>query len=279
MKTILITLTLTLVALPLAAQERTVQRQITRSDSNSSQLDCNTKNFSQNRMVTACEVREQTIGFGGRMTIDGGQNGGVTVKGWDRSDAMVRTKIEAAAEDELGAKALLSQIFVDASTGMVAARGPVTTGKGQNWHTQFEIFVPRRADLNVKAHNGGIGISDVHGRIEFETVNGGVSLTRLGGDVEGKTANGGLTVTLAGDRWDGTKLDARTSNGGVTVNMPERYSANLETGTVNGGLNVDFPMTVRGQLGKRLSTVLGSGGPMIRVETTNGGVNIKRIAL
>jgi hypothetical protein len=61
--------------------------------------------------------------------------------------------------------------------------------------------------------------------------------------------------------------------------MPERYSANFETGTVNGGLNVDFPMTVRGELGKRLSTVLGSGGPTIHVETTNGGVNVRRAAI
>ena len=272
-------ITLALIALPLAAQDRPGMRQIQRQDSGSPQLNCDSKNFSQNRMVTQCEMREQTIGFSGRLTVDGGMNGGVTVKGWDRADALVRTKIEAAADDQLGAKALLSQIFVDASTGMVAARGPQVSGKGQPWHVQFEIFVPRRADLSIKAHNGGIGISDVHGRIEFETMNGGVTLSRLGGDVEGKTMNGGVTVTLTGDRWDGTKLDARTSNGGVTINMPERYSANFEAGTVNGGLNIDMPMTVRGELGKRLSTVLGSGGPTIRVETTNGGVNVRRSAI
>jgi hypothetical protein len=274
-------ITLAVVALPLAAQERPGMRQIQtqRQDSGSQQLNCDSKNFSQNRMVTQCEMREQTIGFGGRLTVDSGTNGGMTVKGWDRSDALVRAKIEAAGDDQLAAKALLSQIFLDASTGMVSARGPQVSGKGQNWNVQFEIFVPRRADLSLKAHNGGIGISDVHGRIEFETMNGGVTLNRLGGDVEGKTMNGGVTVNLTGDRWDGTKLDARTSNGGVTINMPERYSANFEAGTVNGGLNVDFPMTVRGELGKRLSTVIGSGGPTIRVETTNGGVNVRRTAI
>ena len=58
----------------------------------------------------------------------------------------------------------------------------------------YEIQVPRRSGLDLKAHNGGIGISDVEGDITFEALNGGVTLNRLGGDVEGKTVNGGLKV-------------------------------------------------------------------------------------
>ena len=73
------------------------------------------------------------------------------------------------------------------------------------------------------------------------------------------------------------KLDARTTNGGVTVSMPERYSAHFETATSNGNLRVDFPMTVRGEIGKNLATDIGSGGPTIHVETINGGVNVKKI--
>ena len=115
----------------------------------------------------------------------------------------------------------------------------------------YEIFVPRQADLNVKTHNGGISIAGVRGNIQFSALNGGVTLKQLGGDVEGNTMNGGLSIELAGDRWDGNKLDARTTNGGVNVTMPERYSAHFETGTANGRLNVDFPMTVHGEIGKQ----------------------------
>ena len=156
--------------------------------------------------------------------------------------------------------------------------GPATDNT-KNWSVSFEIFVPRRADLNIKTYNGGIAITGVHGNIQFDAMNGGVSLKGLGGDVEGKTMNGGLNVDLAGDRWDGTKLDARTTNGGVNLTMPERYSAHFETATVNGRLNVDMPMTVRGEIGRKLTTELGAGGPTIHVETTNGGVNVKRAAL
>jgi hypothetical protein len=81
---------------------------------------------------------------------------------------------------------------------------------------------------------------------------------------------------LSGDRWRGTGLDLRTSNGGVHLYLPTNYSANLETGTTNGSLSLGFPITVRGDIGRHVSTQLGGGGAMIRAMTTNGGVSITR---
>jgi DUF4097 and DUF4098 domain-containing protein YvlB len=185
--------------------------------------------------------------------------------------------VETAAADDGSAKVLGAQVHVDYSGGTVTTTGPgQNSDREQSWSVSHEIFVPRQADLNVKTFNGGIAISGVRGNIQFNALNGGVSLKRLAGDVEGTTQNGGVTVELAGDRWDGTKLDARTTNGGITVTMPEHYSAHFETGTVNGRLNLDFPMTVHGEIGRHLVTEIGSGGPTIHVETTNGGVSVKR---
>jgi len=96
----------------------------------------------------------------------------------------------------------------------------------------------------------------------------------VGGDVRGATTNGGLQIELDGARWSGTGLDARTTNGGVTVSVPRGYSAELETSTVNGGFDIDFPVTVQGLIGHTLRTTLGDGGPTIRAVTTNGGVRI-----
>lgn len=255
-----------LAALPAAAQ---------RGQGQEKSLNCNDRNFNQNRMVTHCEMREQTLGFAGRMTIDPGTNGGVSIKGWDRGDVLIRAKVEAAGDDEMAAKAVASQIHLNLSAGQVTTMGP-EQGRHQNWSVSYEIFTPKNGDISVKTYNGGISISDVRGHIQFDAMNGGVSLKRLAGDVEGHTMNGGLNIELIGDRWDGAKLDARTTNGGVNVTMPERYSAQLETATVNGNMNIDMPMVVRGEIGKRLSTTLGSGGPLVHIETTNGGVNIKR---
>jgi DUF4097 and DUF4098 domain-containing protein YvlB len=85
-----------------------------------------------------------------------------------------------------------------------------------------------------------------------------------------------LHIELSGDRWDGEALDVSTTNGGVSMSIPENYSAHLETGTVNGHLNIDFPVTVQGNITRELAVNLGSGGATIRAMTTNGGVRIRR---
>jgi DUF4097 and DUF4098 domain-containing protein YvlB len=248
-------------------------------------LSCDDNNNRNDRSVRSCEVREQTIAYGGRLTIDGGTNGGVSVKGWDNSSVLVRSKVEAWAGDDSSAKSIASQVHVDWSAGQIKASGPSTERNqngdhNQGWAVSYEVFVPRNADLSLKAHNGGISIADVRGNIQFDTTNGGVNLKNLAGDVECTTKNGGLNITLAGTRWDGNKLDARTTNGGVNISMPAGYNAHFETATVNGHLNANFDMTVRGNLGdisRKLSTDIGAGGPTIHVETTNGAVNVKKI--
>ena len=128
--------------------------------------------------------------------------------------------------------------------------------------------------------NGGIDLSDVRGRIEFDAKNGGVRLARVAGNVSGQTANGGIQVELAGTTWEGDKLEAHTKNGGVTIAMPENYSAHLQTKTVHGAIDSDFPVsvTVRGRVQPRnLDFNVGSGGPLIHVTTTNGGIRLRRI--
>jgi len=47
---------------------------------------------------------------------------------------------------------------------------------------------------------------------------------------------------------------------------------------VNGGFRSDIPLTLQGELSSRrgISTQLGSGGPTVRVRTTNGGLKIGR---
>jgi DUF4097 and DUF4098 domain-containing protein YvlB len=94
--------------------------------------------------------------------------------------------------------------------------------------------------------------------------------------VHARTTNGGVDVTLTGEKWDGDALDLHSTNGGVRMRVPEDYSARLETRTVNGGVHVDFPVTVQGRIGREISTTLGKGGALVRAETTNGGVHVSR---
>jgi DUF4097 and DUF4098 domain-containing protein YvlB len=114
----------------------------------------------------------------------------------------------------------------------------------------------------------------VEGELDLHASNGGIRIDNVGGDVHGETTNGGVSALLSGTSWRGKGLDLRTTNGGVNVTIPRGYNARLETGTTNGGMRVDFPITVQGMIGRRIQTQLGSGGPLVRVMTTNGGVRI-----
>jgi DUF4097 and DUF4098 domain-containing protein YvlB len=173
------------------------------------------------------------------------------------------------------AREIAAQVELSADGGRIKADGP-RVGRHESWGVSWELRVPHDVDLDLETNNGGIHVEDVAGDIRFSAENGGISLVAVGGDVRGHTENGGLRIELAGDTWRGRGLDAETQNGSVTIRVPTDYSAELETGTVNGPISLDFPVTVRGRIGRRIATTLGQGGPMIRAMTTNGGVKVER---
>jgi hypothetical protein len=252
-------------SIPASAQVRSADRWLE---------DCRRNRWGGDEREQYCDVREQTIPARANLRVDGRDNGGIEVIGWDRNEILVRSKIQARSGSQSDAKELADGIRVDV-TDEIRADGPSTRWRS-SWSVSYEIYAPRKTNLDLSANNGGIRISDVEGRIEFETTNGGVSLTGLAGDVRGSTSNGGVDVELTGERWRGGGLDVRTTNGGVEVSIPARYSARLETGTVNGGMNIGFPITVQGRIDRRLTTQLGDGGALVRVTTTNGGVTLRQ---
>jgi hypothetical protein len=240
-------------------------------------LTCNENSWYNDRLVGNCEIREQTLApSGGTIAIDGRQNGGVSVKGWDQNQVLVRARVQTGAPTAEEAKSLAGQIRIETSGSKIFASGPEGR-RDYHWDVSYEIFLPRRADLSVETQNGGIAIADVNGRIDFTALNGGVVLKRVGGAVRGSTTNGGLVIELAGDRWDGESLDVSTTNGGIIMSVPENYSAHVQTGTVNGSVNVEFPVNGQDKRTKQVAFDLGSGGAMVKAMTTNGGVHLKRL--
>ena len=238
--------------------------------------DLNCEQWGYRGQARHCDIREQSFASRGRIAANAGRNGGVSVKGWLRNDVLVRSRVEAWADTDADASALASQIRIDTSSGAISASGPIDTGR-RGWAVSFEIFVPRLSNMDLKAHNGGIDVSDVEGAIHLETTNGGVHLARDAGDVSGSTTNGGLSIVLTGKTWIGRQLELNTKNGGVTVLMPENYSAHLQAETIHGGMLSEFPVILRGGIRPRnLDATLGSGGPLIHVGTVNGGVSLKR---
>lgn len=240
---------------------------------------CN-NNWSYGDKVSVSDLRELTVASTGGIDVDAGKNGGISVKGEDRSDVLIRACVQAWGASEEAARTAASSVRI-ATGGEIKGEGP-TDG---NWSVSFEIRVPRNTNTSLTANNGGISLSNLDGKAEFTTKNGGVNVSNLSGDVVGKTVNGGVNVKLSGSSWKGRGLDVQTTNGGVNLTIPETYAANIESGTVNGGYSTDIPalrVTTEDTKGddyyrirpKRIQTSLNGGGAPIKVVTTNGGVKI-----
>jgi len=219
------------------------------------------------------EAREYAVSVRDLIRVDAQPNGGIAVDGWDRNEIRLQACVSAHSRDGDPA-AIAHQVTIETGS-TIQARGP-EPGRREGWSVSYRLMVPRSSNLDLESQNGGIHIAGVNGTMEFRTQNGGIDLTDVGGDVRGRTQNGGLDVELTGPQWSGAGLDLVTQNGGVNLTIPGGYRATLETGTVNGGFNTDFPITLRGRLRTRqITTELNGGGPTIRVMTTNGGVRIR----
>ncbi len=223
-------LLLTLTALSAFAQFR---------DNREKRLTCD-QNRSSNR-PRFCKVTEQTVPSQSRWTIDAGQNGGVTVRGWSGRETLVRAKVESWGDSDSAASLLGGQVQADVTPGQVRATGP-RSERNSGWAMSFEVFVPHTTDLNLQARNGGIHLSDVRGRLEFKTTNGGIHVDRVAGQIDGATTNGGVYVNLSGGRWEGGPIHLSTTNGGVHLALPAGTGAQVRAQTTNGGVHSDFPL-------------------------------------
>jgi hypothetical protein len=248
-------------------------------------------------------MREQTTSATGRFSVEDLHNGTLTVRGANRSDVLVRMRVENDAHSDREAKDIFSRIHPHVTPGRFTVDGPSHDNPfdwffGTSWSVSVEVFVPNKTDLvlathngavradeidgriQVESHNGAIRLTGVTGDVRFESHNGAVTLTRVGGSVDGSSHNGGVEIELTGNSSPTRGVRVDSHNGAVTVAVPPSYNAHVVADTHNGGVRSDFPMNVQSKRngndeGHR-EFDLGSGGGPIRISTQNGGIRLRR---
>ena len=223
-----------------------------------------------------CEVRQFTLGAGSVAAQT--SNGGIRVTGERRNDILVRAMVYTTARTEARAREIAREVTIDQNAN-IRVDGP-RAGNREGWHVSFRIQAPERTDIDLTSSNGSLSATDIRGRLRLRTSNGSINLVEVGGDVQADTSNGSVNATLAGSRWDGEGLDISTSNGSVRLGVPDGYNARIVASTSNGSINFGFPITVQGNLGgnrrRDIDTTIGSGGPTLRLRTSNGSVSVGR---
>ena len=174
----------------------------------------------------------------------------------------------------------------------------------------FWLTVPKKSDLDMNTTNGKVEVSDIEGNVLSRSTNGSVDIRNVVGSTESKTTNGNISaVDLIGDavakttngkinmrRIDGNvnakstngeiyaevlgvtiekDMEFLTMNGSVTVLLPKNINVDLEAKTNNGKIYTEYPITMVGEISKKQITgKINNGGPLIYIETTNGGIEI-----
>jgi hypothetical protein len=185
---------------------------------------------------------------GGSLSLES-FNGTIEISGWDDSSVEINgTKYAPTPELRDAIK-----IDVSATPDSIYIRTVRPSERRGSMGARFTIRVPRKTRLErITGTNGSIRVQDVEGAARLKTTNGSVRAQKVLGALEVQTSNGGIEVV---EQDGGATL--RTSNGRIRA---ENVRGGFEAFTTNGGVSAQVAHA--------------EAGRPIRVETTNGGVDL-----
>src|SRR5215510_7784777 len=113
--------------------------------------------------VGHCEVREFSYPLVRKpIAIDGGDNSGMTVMGWNRDHVRILYRVTTRARTEERTHALAAEVQLALTKGWLRPDGPSVTREGESWMVEVKAWVPRSSDLALSTENGPLGVRDVH---------------------------------------------------------------------------------------------------------------------
>src|ERR1051326_173575 len=228
------------------------------------------------------------------LQVTASENGGIHVTDWDQPNFSIKLCKAAFGTD---ASEFLKSVRLELNDGRLTVKTPMRDF-GDRWTTAILIKAPARAKLklsvtnggitlykttaNATAHavNGGIDLEGVYGTVNADAVNGGISVENSGGNVTARVQNGGIDLKL-GKSWEGGKLVASSENGGLSLEVPANFASPLEVSASQHTSNeCSAEICQKAQRtwdDDRRYFRLGSGEPVVKASTENGGVDISDV--
>ena len=138
--------------------------------------------------------------------------------------------------------------------------------------------------VNMETGGGSIHLSSAKGPVRVSTGGGGLELWKLADGVRAETGAGSITAELIATPQSSSSME--TSAGDLTVyiasNVKVTIQAEIDT-AFGHKINSDFPdlkiTTEGGDYGPKTITATGNlngGGPVLKLETNIGNINIRR---
>ena len=164
------------------------------------------------------------------------------------------------------------------------ARRENTCEAGDHWNSStrdndvkvhFTVRVPAGVKFRGSTVNGEMEAEGLGADAVVSTVNGSVRVSTTG-FAEAHTVNGSISAVMGRAEWS-DEADFRTVNGSIDLTFPGELHAELRAATVNGDIESDWPVTVRGRFGpKRVTGTIGRGGKVLHLETVNGDITLRK---
>ena len=218
--------------------------------------------------------------------------------GWVRSGDSVRWEVQVPDRTVLDidtsgggihVNALRASAKLETSGGAIVVRDHVGDVHGHTSGGGIELE-RIRGEIRVETSGGGIEGSELDGPIDADTSGGAVRLDRVTGNIRAHSSGGGIHIHDAGGR-----VEADTSGGGIEATFARGNARGGSLETSGGGIEVsidpavglridasgnsvhaDLPITVHGAVSRgKLQGTLGSGGELLRLHTSGGGVRIQ----
>lgn len=224
--------------------------------------------------VTDTEERNFKIGRGEVLKVRASEEGGITVRGWDRPTARLTICKCAVAETEEQARQILAGVSVTRTATDIYATGP-SASKTQAWWVHMILRVPKNANLDVTSANGGIAIRNMSSRITARATNGGISLAQCAGEQKLSTQNGGISL----DRISG-RVDAASAKGPISLKVRDTTPAIEARTEETGEIFCNLKGCIDGfgnWTADRKTLRIGTAAPTIRLSTGSAPIMIDQV--
>jgi DUF4097 and DUF4098 domain-containing protein YvlB len=298
----------------LEQQERDRDREQERRDREQERRDRDREREQERRERAAAGSLDTTVVFDARGTLTVTcPQGAVIITGSDRNEIKVRARTENGAIrfTSNGTRATLEpasgrgcndghfEVVVPVGTrvsarswsGSVSVKG--VRGDLETRTQSADVEIRDVGRIDVESLSGDVSIQGVNGESMIHTVSGDIDLGGARGDVEIETVSGDMdlrdvvakqvrTHTTSGDvsftgaiMPDG-RYEYNTHSGEVRLTLPADVGAQLTISTYSGGIESDFPVTLKAgdHENKRLSFSLGQGTARIIAETFSGDITL-----
>jgi DUF4097 and DUF4098 domain-containing protein YvlB len=219
-------------------------------------------------------------------------NGDIELKKWDKDyvevhatkktnrdrDELAKVRVEVVTGDELEIRTEYLEKNAHVSVDYrVRVPGYVVVQKVSTSNGDIELK-EIKGDAKVMTSNGDVDLKDVVGIVQVQTANGGIDIRGATVIIEARTSNGDILAQIRQILDGGVEI--ATSNGSIDLFVSGKLNADLNCATSMGEVSIgdiglQSRFTTRTGSSVQLRGLIGKGGALIQVQTSNGDIRLK----